>query len=140
METWKATIKERGNDMLLTPSYTFTSGSGFEYIQDEREREYEVRKFLIKFWGLNREDVQWYTVEKETTKINEVTAFMHYMFNKWNKSECLTLFGKDLGQHIWNKWNEEKSFGSFDRLRWYASLDNECRQKLVDHANSTYGQ
>jgi len=82
METWIATIKERGNDTLLTPSYSFASGSGFEYIQDEREREYEIRKFLVDFWGLNNEDVEWYTLEKETKKVNEVTAFMYYICNQ----------------------------------------------------------
>lgn len=88
METWKATIKERGNDTLLTPSYTFASGSGFEYIQDEREREYEIRKFLVNIWGLNNKDVEWYTLKK----VNGVMAFMCCIYNR--------LFGKRILQQI----------------------------------------
>jgi hypothetical protein len=63
METWQATIKERGNDHLLTPSYSI-SETMFGHIKDERQREYEMRKFLIEFWGLNNTDVEWHKLEK----------------------------------------------------------------------------
>jgi hypothetical protein len=49
METWKATIKEKDYDVLLTPEYSFPEGGMFSGITDERQREYETRKFLIKF-------------------------------------------------------------------------------------------
>ena len=63
MITWHATIKERGNDNLLTPSYSMTEDM-FGHIKDERQREYETRRFLIEFWGLNNPDVEWYKLEK----------------------------------------------------------------------------
>lgn len=63
METWKATIKEYGSEKLLTPVYVF-SDSMFGHIDDVRRREYETRKFLIDFWGLQNPDVEWYTIEK----------------------------------------------------------------------------
>jgi hypothetical protein len=63
MITWQATIKENGNDHLLTPSYSMTEDM-FGYIKDERQREYEMRKFLIEFWGLNNPDVEWYKLEE----------------------------------------------------------------------------
>ena len=62
MGTWKATIKEKGNDHLLTPSYMMSNK--FDYISDERQREYEERKFLIEFWGLDNPDIEWYVLEK----------------------------------------------------------------------------
>ena len=62
METWKATIKEKGNEHLLMPEYYFSNQ--FDYIKDERQREYEIRKFLVGFWGLNKTDVEWYKLEK----------------------------------------------------------------------------
>ena len=49
MITWQATIKERGNDHLLTPSYSFAADF-FGYFKDERQREYEMRKYLKEFW------------------------------------------------------------------------------------------
>ena len=72
MITWQATIKEHGNDHLLTPLYSMTEDM-FGYIEDERQREYEMRKFLKEFWGLDNSDVEWYHLEKienndETTK------------------------------------------------------------------------
>lgn len=67
--------------------------------------------------------------------MNEVTNFMWYIFNKWTKEECEYLFGY-LAEHIWNKWKVY----NHDALRWYAELDNECRQKLVDRANEIYSR
>jgi hypothetical protein len=63
MITWQATIKENGNDHLRTPSYSMTDDM-FGHINDERQREYEMRKFLRKFWGLDNPDVEWYKLEK----------------------------------------------------------------------------
>ncbi len=63
MTIWQAIIKERGNDHLLTPLYSM-SDDVFGHIKDERQREYETRKFLIDFWGLNNPDVEWFKLEK----------------------------------------------------------------------------
>lgn len=46
MRTFQATIKEKGNNTLLHPSYT----------GDVDE------KFLIDFWGLDKPDVEWYSL------------------------------------------------------------------------------
>ena len=62
MEIWRATIKERGNEHLLTPEYCFSNQ--FDHIKDEKLRECETRKFLKKFWGLDNPDVEWYKLEK----------------------------------------------------------------------------
>lgn len=67
-------------------------------------------------------------------KINEVTKFMFYMFNVWNESESIKLFGEDLGRHIFSKWVGCRP----DDLRWYGSLDDECRTKIVNAANEYY--
>ena len=63
MITWQATIKERGNDHILTPTYSMTDDK-FGHIKDERQREYETRKFLKEFFGLCDPDVEWYKLEK----------------------------------------------------------------------------
>lgn len=49
MVTYKATIKEVGRETLLTPTYT---------------GENVTREFLIKFWGLEEPDVEWYKIER----------------------------------------------------------------------------
>ena len=67
--------------------------------------------------------------------MNEVTNFMHYLYNKWGFYEAENLFGKSLGEHIWEKW-----LNRTDSLLWYSELDNECRQKLVDRANEIYAK
>lgn len=63
MITWQATIKECCNDHILTHSYSM-SDDMFGYIKDERQREYETKIFLKKFWGLDNPDVEWYKLEK----------------------------------------------------------------------------
>lgn len=67
---------------------------------------------------------------------NEVTNFMYYMYNVWNKEEAINLFGEWLGKHIYSKWCDLHD----KELIFYASLDNECRQKLVDRANEYYSK
>lgn len=69
--------------------------------------------------------------------MNEVTAFMLYMFNKWSIQEAKYLFGENLGRHIFDKW---VGWGTHKELRWYADLDSACRQKVVDRANELYNK
>ena len=64
MEIWKATIKEKGNEHLLTPEYHFSNQ--FDHINDEKLRECETRKFLKEFWGLDNPDVEWYVLYRLT--------------------------------------------------------------------------
>ena len=54
MVTWKATIKEKGNDNLLTPTYLISN----------EEEQYLNRQFFIDFWGLENDDVEWYRLER----------------------------------------------------------------------------
>lgn len=54
MTTWEATIKEVNNEHLLHPSWIGES---------EHDDDY-MRKFLIGFWGLDKPDVEWYTLKK----------------------------------------------------------------------------
>lgn len=62
METWKVTIKEKGNKHLLTPEYNLSNM--FDHIKDESLRECEIRKYLREFWGLDNPDVEWYKLER----------------------------------------------------------------------------
>ena len=62
MEIWKATIKEKGNELLLTPEYHLSNQ--YYHISDANLRECEIRKFLRKFWGLDNADVEWYKLER----------------------------------------------------------------------------
>jgi len=62
METWKATIKEKGNEHLLTPEYHLSNM--FDHIKDIHVRQMEIRKYLRQFWGLDNPDVEWYKLER----------------------------------------------------------------------------
>lgn len=77
---------------------------------------------------------------------NEVDCFLWYMFNNWDKSEAIKIFGSksdfkypndDLALHIYNRWVEcrEKRLGD---LWWYAELDRTCQQRIVDRAKQIY--
>lgn len=56
MITWEATVKEVGNDHLLHPSWTCADIQSYD--------DDFMRKFLIGFWGLDKPDVEWYTLKK----------------------------------------------------------------------------
>lgn len=64
--------------------------------------------------------------------INQVTAFMYYIYNRWDLNEARFLFGNELGIHIFNKFN------NVDSLEFYGALDKECRNKLVRRAIELY--
>lgn len=55
MKTYRFRIKERGNDHILTPTYT----------TDEKMTESVARRFLVDFLGLEKPDVEWYEIEFE---------------------------------------------------------------------------
>lgn len=68
-------------------------------------------------------------------KYNDVECFMYYMCNKWGLDEAKSLFGDNLGEHIYNKW-----LGYSDSLTWYGSIDKECRGKIYNRALEIYGR
>lgn len=47
MGTWQAIIKENGNKELLKPIWV---SSEFDYIKDDKQREWVTRNHLEKFW------------------------------------------------------------------------------------------
>lgn len=53
MKTYIAEIKEVGNPSVLTPSLTIS----FSYYEMSRDE-------LVKFWGLDEPDVEWFKVYK----------------------------------------------------------------------------
>lgn len=73
-------------------------------------------------------------LQKSKKGHNLVTYFAWYMFNKWSLDEAKLVFGNDLGEHIWGKWNDVVRLGDGDQLRFYCNLDTVCRNKLVQRA------
>ena len=51
MKTWKAKIKEKGREGILTPEYMFSNAGE------------KTRQEIIEFWGLENDDVEWYELE-----------------------------------------------------------------------------
>ena len=68
-----------------------------------------------------------------------VDNFMYYIFNVWCEDEAVSVFGNDLGTHIYEKWCWYRNNGG-DQLEWYANLDEECRTKIVERACEYYGK
>lgn len=70
---------------------------------------------------------------------NEVTHFMWYMYNHWSITEAKTIFGDNLGEHIWNKWLDSFELSNDHTMYWYAQLDENCRNLIVEHSKTLYG-
>ena len=70
---------------------------------------------------------------------NEVECFMYYMFNKWDKSESIRLFGENLGLHVFGKWVAKGENTHDQTMSWYADLDKGLRDKLLNRSIELYG-
>ena len=57
--------------------------------------------------------------------MNEVTAFMFYMYNKWSIEESIKVFGQNLGEHIYRKWQQAWEDEHDSNLCFYSQLDEE---------------
>ena len=47
------------------------------------------------------------SLKRKETMNSEVENFMYYMYNRWCLDEAHLLFGKSLGDHIYEKWNKK---------------------------------
>jgi hypothetical protein len=54
--------------------------------------------------------------------------------------ESISLFGHDLGVHIFNKWLSAIDESSDRNLYWYSNLDTKRRQMIVDRAIEVYSK
>lgn len=61
MRRWRARIKEMGSESILTPEW---HGCEFDHITDDDVREHAIRRHLVKFWGLENPDVEWYVLKE----------------------------------------------------------------------------
>ncbi|MFU2375062.1 hypothetical protein [Phocaeicola plebeius] len=71
------------------------------------------------------------------TKVNIVSSFMFYMWNRWSREECMHVFNND--PHFWNKWEyacENGTMGAAERF--YAELSDHNREVLVNRACELY--
>lgn len=148
METWKATIKERGNGNLLTPEYHLSNQ--FDYIKDERLRESEIRKFLVEFWGLDNEDVEWYQLEKINTwseedelHIKELESLVKRVWaigehendkDTIHKMSDLSFFLKTLKPQPKQEWSEEDEKHVNDLIAYFTA-DMSLKHTEEDIAN-----
>ena len=72
------------------------------------------------------------------TNENIVSSFFYYMWNRWSKAECETVFGSMAG-HFWAKWCGLSSATlSGAAERFYAELGNNARDKIVERACELY--
>ena len=72
------------------------------------------------------------------TNENIVYSLFYYMWNRWSKAECETVFGGMAG-HFWAKWCGLSSTTlSGAAERFYAELGNNARDKIVERACELY--
>ena len=75
-----------------------------------------------------------------TNNTTAVLSYAIYMANAWSKSEAITIWGKMLGEHIWNKWvSYNELYGTHAAsMKLVYELDNTNLEKLVERANELY--
>ena len=72
-------------------------------------------------------------------KHKEVLSFHMYMWNKWSKKECETVFG-DLADHIWDKWVRycAKTDSIVAPALMVMNVDEHNLDKLINRACEVY--
>ena len=78
----------------------------------------------------------------ERTKENIVSSYFYYMWNRWSKVECETVFGNMAG-HFWAKWcglSSPSLSGAAERF--YAELGNNAQlaKRLDFDATGRFGE
>lgn len=77
-------------------------------------------------------------------KKNDVTSFLYYMWNAWNKEECAIAFNKSQcgWLHLWKKWehysNINNRYGAVEEF--FANLDETNQDLLVERAVTVYNR
>lgn len=75
----------------------------------------------------------------ERTKENIVSSFFYYMWCRWSKEECDTVFPGPISDHLWDKWRgftNQSLHGAAER--YFAELSNDNRRLLVQRACQLY--
>ena len=76
----------------------------------------------------------------ETNWTNETLSYMIFMANAWSESVCKAIYGKVLGEHIWNKYlgyvHADGLYAAMSKMIF--ELDSENLKKLIDYACSKY--
>ena len=75
-----------------------------------------------------------------TNNTTAVLSYAIYMANAWSMSEAVTVYGKNLGEHIFNKWVGYNSDGgpTYASMKLVYELDSTNLEKLVERANELY--
>lgn len=64
----------------------------------------------------------------------ETLSVAIYLYNRFNLDEAVHVFGKCMGEHIFNKFIERNR----DMLRFICDIDEENYEKLIERACSIY--
>ena len=65
------------------------------------------------------------------TNENIVSSFFYYMWNTFDKEEAIHIYGKNMGEHFYGKWD-----GNIETL--YGEMTTDNREKLVNRALELY--
>ena len=66
-----------------------------------------------------------------------VESFMFYLFNAFDKKECISIYGENLGNHFWSKWVHCMENGRGE-LGFFSELSSHYREDLVKRAIEHY--
>lgn len=72
------------------------------------------------------------------TEENIVSSFFYYMWCRWSREECDTVFG-GMSEHFWSKWcrfADKTVHGAAECF--YAELGDDSRRKLIARACQLY--
>lgn len=64
-------------------------------------------------------------------KVSEIDKIFKFFWNKWNRNIAEIIYGKDLGDHIFDNYGSRID-------EFWSSIDQECKQQYVNYVLNNY--
>ena len=79
-------------------------------------------------------------------KAKEFKKVILFMANRWSKETAIEIFGKNMGEHFWNKWlaaygndpEDEYRGPDYATMRLFYEMTETYLQKLFDYIEANY--
>lgn len=74
-------------------------------------------------------------------KASDFRKVILFMANQWDKDTAIKIFGEDMGEHFWSKWEgvcERTKYPDLATMRLFYDMSPNYIQELIDYVEANY--
>lgn len=74
-------------------------------------------------------------------KAEDFRKVILFMANQWDKDTAIKIFGEDMGEHFWSKWEgvcERTKYPDLATMRLFYDMSPHYMQELIDYVETNY--